>query len=38
MTPIEASKYIDDEMIKTFPLGDIKLPKGEDLKLLEEVK
>lgn len=38
MTPIEASKFIDDEMIKTFPLGDIKLPKGEDLKLLEEVK
>lgn len=38
MTPIESSKFIDDEMIKTFPLGDIKLPKGEDLKLLEEVK
>lgn len=38
MTPIEASKFIDDEMIKTFPLGDIKLPKGEDLKLLEGVK
>lgn len=38
MTPIEASKFIDDEMIKTFPLGDIKLPKGEDLKKLEEVK
>ncbi len=38
MTPLEASKYIDDEMVKAFPLGDIKLPKGEDLKLLEEVK
>jgi 2-oxoglutarate ferredoxin oxidoreductase subunit beta len=38
MTPLESIKYIDDEMIKTFPVGDIKLPKGEDLKLLEEVK
>lgn len=38
MTPIESIKYIDEEMIKTFPVGDIKLPKGEDLKLLEEVK
>lgn len=35
MTPIEAVKFIDDEMVKAFPLGDIKLPKGEDLKLLE---
>ncbi|MBK9731587.1 MAG: 2-oxoglutarate oxidoreductase [Chitinophagaceae bacterium] len=32
MTPIEASKFIDEEMIKTFPLGDIKLPKPEELK------
>jgi 2-oxoglutarate ferredoxin oxidoreductase subunit beta len=38
MTPLEASKFVDDEMIKAFPLGDVKLPKGEDLKLLEEVK
>ncbi len=38
MTPIEASNYVDSDMIKTFPLGDVKLPKGEDLKLLEEVK
>lgn len=38
MTPIEASNFVDNEMIKTFPLGDVKLPKGEDLKLLEEVK
>lgn len=38
MTPLEASNFIDNEMIKTFPLGDVKLPKGEDLKLLEEVK
>lgn len=32
MTPLEASKFIDEEMVKTFPLGDVKLPKGEDLK------
>ena len=38
MTPIESSKFIDEEMVKTFPLGDIKLPKGEDLKKLTEVK
>ena len=28
MTPVEASKFIDEEMVKTFPLGDIKVPKG----------
>ncbi|MBZ0202865.1 MAG: 2-oxoglutarate oxidoreductase [Ignavibacteria bacterium] len=38
MTPIEAAKFVDESMIKTFPLGDIKLPKGEDLKLLQEDK
>ena len=27
MTPLEASKFIDEEMIKVFPLGDIKAPK-----------
>jgi len=32
MTPVEASKFIDEKMVKTFPLGDIKLPKAEDLK------
>ncbi len=26
MTPLESSKFIDEEMIKTFPLGNIKLP------------
>jgi len=31
MTPLEASKFIDEEMIKTFPLGDIKLPNEKDL-------
>lgn len=29
MTPLEASKFIDEEMIKTFPLGDIKVPGKE---------
>jgi len=29
MTPLEASKFIDEEMIKTFPLGDIKVPQAE---------
>lgn len=37
MTPLEASKFIDEEMTKTFPLGDVKLPKAEDLKTLQEV-
>lgn len=36
MTPVDSIKFIDEEMVKAFPLGDIKLPKGEDLKLLEE--
>lgn len=36
MTPVESNKFIDEAMIKTFPLGDIKLPKGEDLKLLTQ--
>ena len=31
MTPIEANNFIDEVMVKTFPLGDIKLPKAEDL-------
>lgn len=32
MTPVEASKFIDEEMVKTFPLGDIKLPQDTNLK------
>jgi 2-oxoglutarate/2-oxoacid ferredoxin oxidoreductase subunit beta len=32
MTPMEASKFIDEEMVKTFPLGDIKLPQPDNLK------
>ena len=35
MTPIEANQFLENEMLKEFPLGDIKLPSGEDLKLLE---
>jgi 2-oxoglutarate ferredoxin oxidoreductase subunit beta len=38
MTPLEASKFIDEEMVKTFPLGDIKLPNAEDIKHLQEGK
>lgn len=33
MTPVEAAKFIDEEMIKTFPLGDIKVPHGDDSKI-----
>jgi 2-oxoglutarate/2-oxoacid ferredoxin oxidoreductase subunit beta len=36
MTPLECSKFVDDAMIKTFPLGDIKLPRAEDLKTAKE--
>lgn len=32
MTPLETSHFIDDEMSHAFPLGDIKVPKG-DLKI-----
>ena len=35
MTPVEANKFITDEMIKEYPLGDIKLPSREDLKNLD---
>ncbi len=38
MTPVETLKFVDDEMIKYFPIGDVKLPKGEDLKNLQEDK
>lgn len=31
MTPLETSKFIDEEMIKTFPLGNIKLPTEKDI-------
>ena len=35
MTPLQSNEYVNTHMIKTFPLGDVKLPKGEDLKQLE---
>jgi 2-oxoglutarate ferredoxin oxidoreductase subunit beta len=38
MTPLESNDFIVNEMFKTFPPGDIKLPKGEDLKKLSEEK
>lgn len=37
MTPLECSSFVEEEMMKTFPVGDIKLPKAEDLKNLKEV-
>ena len=27
MTPVECSRFIDEKMVETFPLGDIKVPK-----------
>lgn len=38
MTPVEAARFIDEEMVKTFPLGDIKLPNAEDIKIVQEEK
>jgi hypothetical protein len=35
MTPLQTNDFINDEMIKYFPLGDVKLPSREDLKGLE---
>jgi 2-oxoglutarate ferredoxin oxidoreductase subunit beta len=35
MTPIESNKFVTDEMLKEFPLGDIKVPSQEELKNLE---
>ena len=32
MTPLEASTFIDEEMVKTFPLGDIKMPPVSEIK------
>jgi len=29
MTPLESQRFIDEEMVKTFPLGDIKIPEAE---------
>jgi 2-oxoglutarate ferredoxin oxidoreductase subunit beta len=35
MTPLESNKFITDEMLKEYPLGDLKVPAAEDLKFLE---
>jgi 2-oxoglutarate ferredoxin oxidoreductase subunit beta len=34
MTPLETNDFINKEMIKYYPLGDLKVPKQEDLKNL----
>jgi 2-oxoglutarate/2-oxoacid ferredoxin oxidoreductase subunit beta len=31
MTPLQTNDYIDNEMVKYYPLGDIKVPSKEDL-------
>ena len=36
MTPLQTNDYIDNEMIKYFPLGDIKLPPKEALDELNQ--
>ncbi|HAY34961.1 MAG TPA: 2-oxoglutarate oxidoreductase [Bacteroidetes bacterium] len=36
MTPLESNDFIDEHMVKTFPLGDVKLPGAEDLKQLNQ--
>lgn len=38
MTPLETMDFLSKDMLSYFPLGDVKLPKGEDLKQLTEVK
>jgi hypothetical protein len=35
MTPLQTNDFVSNEMIKYFPLGDVKLPSREDLKGLE---
>jgi 2-oxoglutarate/2-oxoacid ferredoxin oxidoreductase subunit beta len=35
MTPLETNDFINNDMIKYYPLGDVKLPSKEDLKELE---
>ena len=36
MTPIESNIFIDEQMVQTFPLGDVKVPSAEDLKSLNQ--
>ncbi len=35
MTPLQTNDFLANEMLKYFPLGDIKLPSAEDLKNLD---
>jgi 2-oxoglutarate ferredoxin oxidoreductase subunit beta len=35
MTPLQANEFLTKEMLKEYPLGDIKLPSAEDLKNLD---
>jgi len=32
MTPVKANEFIESDMLKYYPLGDVKLPSKEDLK------
>ena len=36
MTPLECTRFVEEDMMSTFPVGDIKLPKAEDLKTTKE--
>jgi 2-oxoglutarate ferredoxin oxidoreductase subunit beta len=36
MTPIESNKFVTEQMLKEYPLGDIKVPNPDDLKNLEK--
>lgn len=35
MTPLETNDFLTNDMLKEFPLGDIKLPSADDLKNLD---
>jgi hypothetical protein len=35
MTPLQTNDFLTNEMLKFYPLGDIKLPSAEDLKNLD---
>jgi 2-oxoglutarate/2-oxoacid ferredoxin oxidoreductase subunit beta len=30
MTPVESSAFVNEQMVNTFPVGDIKVPKQEN--------
>jgi 2-oxoglutarate/2-oxoacid ferredoxin oxidoreductase subunit beta len=38
MTPIESNNFVTEQMLKEFPLGDIKVPNPEELKNLEKAE